>query len=324
MSQQVHASGASWEPQTRLEIRGDQFAINGRITCAGSAAEGLLMNVRLVNGCFEDLAADTPAAKAGFDPQRNTDEFIASLPARHAHGIRAVTICLQGGFCGYEGAINSAFEPDGSLRPGYMSRVERIVRACDRLGLIVILGCFYQRQSRVLRDAEAVRAALRNVARWLKEKGFTNVLLEVANEFWHAGFAHEIIRSAAGQVELIRLARVEHPRLLVGTSGCGDLTMPASVAEASDVILVHGNTTAIDDYPQRLEALKSYGKPVVVNEDEKIGAAGCEAAEVCVGLGVSWGYMNVERNQHWPFEWQIQPGDDQRVYEKIRDLTRAG
>ena len=35
---------------------------------------------------------------------------------------------------GYEGALNSAFEPDGSLRDSYLRRVRRVIEACDRHG----------------------------------------------------------------------------------------------------------------------------------------------------------------------------------------------
>ena len=76
------------------------------------------------------------------------------------HGVNAFTLSLQGGMPGYEGALNSAFEPDGSLRESYLARVARVIEACDRAGLVVILGCFYQRQDQVLADEAAVRAAV--------------------------------------------------------------------------------------------------------------------------------------------------------------------
>jgi hypothetical protein len=59
-----------------------------------------------------------------------------------SQGVRAFTFCLQGGMPGYEGAVNSAFNPDGTLREPYMKRVRRVIEACDRLGVAVILGCY--------------------------------------------------------------------------------------------------------------------------------------------------------------------------------------
>src|SRR5438552_2637983 len=83
----------------------------------GTTAEGLLLNVRMVNAVFEDRKRPT------FDADRNTDAFIKRLPDYVAAGVRAITLNLQGGMPGYEGAVNSAFWPDGSLRPGYLRRV---------------------------------------------------------------------------------------------------------------------------------------------------------------------------------------------------------
>src|SRR5262249_4878209 len=152
---------------------------------------------------------------------------------------------------GYEGAVNSAFAPDGSLREDYLQRVRRVIEACDRHGLVVILGCYYQRQDQVLRDETAVRAGVVRVAGWLKESGFTNTVLEIANEYPHSGFDHKVLRSAEGQVELIRLARKTAPGLLVSTSGMGDGTIAETVAEACDFLLIHCNGVKIADLPEK-------------------------------------------------------------------------
>ena len=99
------------------------------------------MNVRMVNATFEDLN------RSDFDSDANTTRFITSIADYRDHGVNAFTLCLQGGMPGYEGALNSAFEPDGSLRERYLARVERVIRACDQHGLVVVLGLYYQRQS---------------------------------------------------------------------------------------------------------------------------------------------------------------------------------
>ena len=164
---------------TEVSIVGDRWFINGKVTNPGSQCEGLLMNVRMVNATFEDRSGKKP----GFEPETNTDEFIASLPDYARTGVNAVTFCLQGGMPGYEGAINTAFNADGSLRRDYMQRVERAIRACDEHGVVVILGCYYQRQAKFIDDEVALRAGLMNIARWHAASGFQNVVLEVANEF---------------------------------------------------------------------------------------------------------------------------------------------
>jgi len=302
--------------RTRISIVNGKWHINGKVTYPGSRAEGLLMNVRMVNCVFEDRN------RSDFDPEANTSRFISALPDYVAQGIRAFTICLQGGMPGYEGALNSAFNPDGSLRPSYMSRVARVIEACDDLGAAVILGCFYQRQDQVLRDEQAVRSAVVNVVNWIKRNGFTNVLLEIANEFPHRGFDHRIVRTAKGQVELIRLAKRAAPDLLVSTSGVGNGRYPVTVARAVDFILIHFNSTPVEEIPKRIAGLKRYGKPIVCNEDDKIGEQGARAAEICVANGCSWGFMHSRVNQHFPFEFNGHR-DDPIVYAAIRKLTGA-
>ena len=120
--------------------------------------------------------------------------------------VRSRSAC-KGGLPGYEGALNSAFNPDGSLRDSYLRRVRRVIEACDRHGAVVILGCYYQRQDQVLKDEAAVRAGVVNVAKWIKDSGFTNVVLEIANEFGHSGFDHRLLKTPEGIAELIGLAK---------------------------------------------------------------------------------------------------------------------
>jgi hypothetical protein len=306
--------GAARRRRTEVDIRDGRWHLNGEVTYRDTKAEGLLINVRMVNATFEDRR------RADFDADANTERFLNHLPDYHAHGVRAITLNLQGGAPGYEGALNSAFKADGSLRPRYLRRVARVIDACDRQGVAVILGCFYQRQDQVLQDDGAVRAGVVNAVNWIEERGFTNVLLEIANEFPHGGFDREILKTPVGQVELIELARKTNPRLLVSTSGLGGGRLPAQVCEASDFLLIHFNGTAVKDIPARIGALRKYNKPIVCNEDDKIGSEAAQAARVSVENGASWGLMLKQLNQYEPFEFKG-AGDDEVVYSKLKELT---
>jgi CubicO group peptidase (beta-lactamase class C family) len=300
--------------RTRASIRHDRWLLNDAVTYRGARAEGRLMNVRMVNAVFED------ARRPEFDAGANTARFLRGLPDYVAHGVRAFTINLQGGMPGYEGAVNSAFDADGNLGDAYLRRVRRVIEACDRHGAVVILGCFYQRQDQRLKNDDAVRAGVANVAQWLKGCGFTNVVLEVANEFGHGGFDHRLLKTAGGQVELLGLAKKTHPGLLVSTSGLGDGRIPREVAGAADFLLIHLNGTRQDDIRARLEALKGFHKPVVCNEDARTGAAGAAAAELCVAGGASWGLMVERVNQHYPFAFRG-AADDPVVYAALKRVT---
>jgi hypothetical protein len=303
---------------TKVAISNGKWYLNGKVTHPGAPAEGLLMNVRMVNSVFED--ANDKTRPRGFDPDVNTDMFIKQIPDYVAHGVRAFTLGLQGGMPGYEGAVNSAFNADGSLRESYLKRVRRVIEACERQGALVILGCYYQRQDQILKDEDAVRAGVVNAARWIKANGFTNVLLEIANEFAHAGFDHAILKSSRGEAELIALAKKNAPALLVSTSGMGSGLLPDDVAKASDFLLIHFNSTKLEDVPVRIAALKHYGKPIVCNEDDKVGADGEKALELCVANHASWGFMHSQVNQYFPLQFKGS-NDAPAIYALLKKLT---
>jgi CubicO group peptidase (beta-lactamase class C family) len=309
----------SFQPATRISIADGRWQLNGALTYSGAPAEGLLMNVRMVNATFEDRNRPT------YDADANTSEFLATLPDYIAQGARAFTLCLQGGMPGYEGAINSAFEPDGTLRPSYLARVQRVIEACDRQGAAVILGCYYQRQDQLLRDEEAVRAGVVNVAKWIEARGYTNVVLEIANEYGHRGFDHPIFKSHEGMASLIQLAKRTTPRLLVGASekggrGAYPPEFLGHVVPASDFLLVHLNVTPLAGVPARLDQLAQIKKPIVCNEDEKVGEAGARVAELCVQRHISWGFMHQPINQRFPFNF-MGAADDRVVYRALHKLT---
>jgi hypothetical protein len=267
-----------------------------------------------VNASFEDLN------RPEFDPDANTNRFLARIPEYVRHGVNAFTLCLQGGMPGYEGAVNSAFEPDGSLREDYLRRTRRIIRACDREGAVVILGCYYQRQSKVLRDEAAVQAGVLAVADWIRAEGFANVVVEIANEYPHGGFVHHVIRDAEGQAGLIRSVQGRVPGLLVTASGVGDGGVHQAVAEASDFLTPHWNGTPVDDIPGRLTALRRHGKSIVVNEDDKAGEDAVAAMKASVENGAAYGLMLKDRNQTYPFRFDG-AADDPVFYEALKAIT---
>jgi len=93
------SDSAQYAPRTTVSIVDGRWHLNGQVTCPGARAEGLLLNVRMVNAVFED------ARRHDFDAEANTQEFLEILPDYVAHGVRAFTLGLQGGFPGYQGAL---------------------------------------------------------------------------------------------------------------------------------------------------------------------------------------------------------------------------
>src|ERR1043165_2878867 len=143
------ALDAAARGKTTIAIRGDTFVLNGRPTYAGRMRkgmkiEGLLMNSRMVQGVFDDANPETRSRWAypdthKWDPDRNTREFVASMPEWRKHGLLSFTVNFQGGSpAGYPKGQpweNAASEAEGALKPAYAARMQRILDRADELGM---------------------------------------------------------------------------------------------------------------------------------------------------------------------------------------------
>lgn len=351
LSAGVALASAAAGGKTEISIRGDGFLINGLPTYAGrrykgNKIEGLLMNARLIQGIFDDLNPDTRARwrypdTGAWDPERNTREFVAAMPEWRRHGLLSFTINLQGGSPeGYSKAQpwhNSAINEDGSLRPDYMSRLEKILDRSDSLGMAPIVGVFYFGQDQRVRDEAAVRRAVENAVRWLLGSGHRNVLLEVNNECDVPAYDHEILRP--GRVhELIELAKgvtAGGRRLLVGTSFGGGRVPNAAVVRASDFLLMHGN--GVSD-PKRIARMVEEARnvsgyrpmPILFNEDDHFDFDKPENNMLAaVGAYASWGYFDPGKNNYAdgyqcpPANWGINTERKKAFFALLKEVTGA-
>lgn len=306
---------------TSLDIRGRDFYINGKKTYSeipnsNLAAHGLLMNARFIQGIFDDKAESQRFARFGctqWDPEKNTDDLIAALPQWYQYGLRAFTVGFQGGgpcFTIDNLTIdNNPFGEDGkSLDSAYAQRMDRLIRAADRLGMVVIVSYFYGDQARRLKDGRAIMEAVRTASRFLRDGGYTNVIIEVANEHNISAFSvHPIVQTAEGMVCLLDIARKESGGMPVGSSGGGGHE-DKEVWEASDVVLIHGNGCSRQKYYNLIQRARQWApnKPIVCNEDSQaIGQI-----EVAVKTHTSWGYYNNMTKQEPPANWGVTPGED--------------
>lgn len=306
--------------KTVLEIKGEQFYINGRLTYSeiqGSNpnSHGLLMNARFIQGIFDDKTGRERYNRFGkiFDPEKNTYDLIAALPEWYAYGLRGFTVGFQGGgpcFTIDNKTIdNNPFGADGlSIDPAYAGRMDRLIRAADELGMIVIVSYFYGDQARRLKDGKSVLNAVRTASRFLKEGGYTNVIIEVANEQNIGAFKdHPILHTSEGMVALIEIARQESGGMPVGCSGGGNYAAREICVE-SDVVLIHGNGCSRQQYYNLIQTAKEWapGKPVVCNEDSQaIGQL-----LVSYQTKTSWGYYNNLTKQEPPADWRVTSGED--------------
>ncbi len=347
------AESAETTRHTEVSIRGEMFYVNGQPTYEGRRfegrkIEGLLLNSRMVQGIFDDLNPETAGRWAypdtgKWDPERNTDEFIAAMPAWREHGLLSFTINLQGGspegYSKQQPWHNSALRADGSLRPDYMGRLERILDKADELGMVPIVGIFYFGQDHRLADEAAVIRGVDNAVEWVLGRGYRNVMIEINNEcnvrYDHAilqpGRVHELIRRARG---IVRGGR----RLYVSTSYGGGTIPGENVVGAADYLLLHGN--GVDD-PKRIAAMVRRTRevagyrpmPILFNEDDHYDFDR-PANNYLAALGeyASWGYFDFRRRdepfeagyQSVPVDWRIGHPRKRGFFELTRRITGAG
>jgi hypothetical protein len=344
---------------TTVSIANGGFAIDGTPTYAGRSwkghrIEGLLFNSRMANAIADDENPATRGAWAyadgPWDAERSTREFIAALPSYRAHGLLAVCLNLQGGspqgyswnqpwkICG--------FTPDGALKPAWLARLADVIAACDRLGMAVILGLFYGKQSGTLADEAAVKAAVTNTVDWPLERDATNVLIEIGNEVdLENVFAHPII-AADRCHELIALAQKRSEgKLLVSTSLLARDAPPAAILGVADFLLPHGNrihgpagATEPSPHGIRLQvtnwrAAKAYrGQPIVYNEDDHFEFDKPDNHFVAaVESGASWGFFDYRMSrerfadgfQSLPVDWTISSARKRGFFGLLKEITGA-
>lgn len=178
-----------------LTVRGDRFLLDG--------APFDMWGIRVAS------ASQT---------ERLTTDLIANLDRYDAHGINALGVFYMGS----RGANSDPFSADGSrVDADHQARMERIVGAAAERGMVVIVGIFYQHAPFGLRDAEAVRQAVRTVTAALRPH--RNVIINIANEQnsygWEDSAAVFDLRDPHRIIELAEAVRQTDPRRLVGGGG---------------------------------------------------------------------------------------------------------
>ena len=307
--------------KTSIGIQGVDFTINNKLTYSDIAgtysnAHGLLMNARFIQGIFDDKADPARFSRFGYEwnADQNTNRLITALPEWKHYGLLGFTVGLQGGMpvltIKNNTIDNNPYSEDGKhIDRVYLDRLDRLITAADSLGMIVIVSMLYQGQSNRMADGRCIRNAVIACSRFLKEAAYTNVIIEVANEYNVGYFKnHPLVYYPEGIVTLIDLARIESGGLPVGSSG-GGLHFAPEVCRASDVILVHGNGATEQTYYNMIRNVKALNlnRPIVCNED----SPRFTQLKVAMKTHTSWGYYNTHTKQDPPADWSITAGEDQ-------------
>ncbi len=337
--------------QTLVSIKGNEFYINGKPTYEGrywkgNKIQGLLMNSRMVQGIFDDLSPEPqpefayPDTKQ-WDADRNNKAFIAAMPEWKAKGLCAFTLNLQGGSpygYGNKKAVNPCFNPDGTLIPAYIKRLEGILKKADELRMVVVLGLFYFGQDQYLTDEKAVIAAVNNVVSYIKSRGYKHVLIEINNECDHKDYDHDILRPQRVHelIDLVKKNTIGGYNLLASTSFTGRKVPSSNVVKSSDFILIHGNGAKnpsqiqlLIDSTKRVDGFRNV--PIVNNEDDHFNFdRDTSNLAVSVRNYVSWGYFDYrfkgetdinEGYQTIPVNWGIGSSRKREFFNKIAEIT---
>ncbi len=342
--------------QTEVTIVGEAFHINGRPTYEGRywnghKVEGLLMNSRMVQGVFDDITKSEKAAErfaytdtGVWSADRNTAEFVAAMEEWHSYGLLGFTLNLQGGSpMGYGGNtnfVNSAFDKDGAFRDDYKARLKLIMERADELGMVVILGYFYQGQDQYLNDDEAVYRASREATEWVLDNNYRNVIVEIANECDVKAYERQILRSTDIHklISYVKSINRNGRSLLVSTSLKGCSIPTEEIVAVSDFVLIHGNGMKQPDQMIKAltntRALKNYTpKPIVCNEDDNYNFDS-KFSNIALATEnyASWGFFDFRRDgdserdgfQSVPVDWRVNSHRKKQFFNKVKEITNFG
>lgn len=320
--------------QDRFYVRGGSTGTWG-LTYDGRRfrrkVRGSLAMVRVTQGVFDDEWLN----ERSYDPGANTDRLIEQLELYQQHGVGGIVVGLQGGDPGYarevngvgrgasadlgekSGALVSAYKPDGSLKPEWMARLDKLVGAANRRGLVVCLVLFQQDQDESLASREAIVAAARNVARHLIEANARNVLVDVADA-WDEPQGHwDHRRFIPRYVEyLIRAVRdqFQHADFTVpiGASSGSGMLYPMSLARLCDMVLLQGDGRTAADKLARSRQFKQYGRPVLMVSDSNGKLSTKDElereraiAEAYLQAASGWSYVPARTANRFPFEYRL-------------------
>lgn len=300
---------------TSVSIVGGAFYLNGAPANAATAAEGLLLNARMVQAAFDEDTgiADFAYPDTGvWDPQRNLAEMLAFIPVMARHGLDAVTIGMQGGNPWPQQSdtiehpeVVSAFDATGALRPAWQSRLEAVIEELDRNGMAAIVSMFYRHQADELADEQAVLAAVDNTLAWLVGRGYTNVMVEIANEVGGV-YPHAIMRPLRVHELVARASGMGYP---VSVSHAANGSKPTDEELAAvDYVTLHGNGLSDTEFADLVASQQARtSKPIIFNESYPVSQL-----DVALSLGVSWGFQDDDRLNNYvngfqavPVNWSI-------------------
>lgn len=141
----------------------------------------------------------------------SANELINHLDELKSYGVNTVSVFIMGSRYGnFKGYLE-----DGSLNPIYSARLAKIIKAADKRGMIVLVGCLYWGGSTAKWEnwtQKEANTAVANTIRFLKKNNFRNVFVDVDNE----GMARR--GKGFDTSELVRYAKKVDPSYYIATN----------------------------------------------------------------------------------------------------------
>lgn len=362
------SANAAVDGETVIGIRGSQFTLNGQPTYTAASGfpnadpnlAGTLLNVRAVQGIFDDANYPNGGSRAHpyrsntlgdifwdypdapWSAGRNVTELLAALPDWRRCGLLAFTVNLQGGGppdgnygekVSMQPHDNSGFDAQGKLKSAYADRLSRVIAEADRLGMVVIVGFFYQGSNErieVTPDDRCVREAIRQACTYLKGQPHRNILIEINNETSQRGYKHKLLQPD-GIVDAVLLAQatVDH-QIPVSMSWSGGIMPRGSrgdaAVRAADYVMFHTNGQTPEEVHQTIQAMHrwaGYDRPFLINEDG-VSTFNLLAA---VQEHTGWGYYDNGLDNYRdgfqapPVNWKIETPLKWLFFEQVARLS---
>jgi hypothetical protein len=169
------------------------------------------------------------------------------------------------------------------------------------------------------------------------DRGYRNVLIEIANECDVTSYDHEILKPARVPelIERVKTRKRAGRRLLVGVSYSGGKVPGDKVVRASDFLLLHGNG---QNRPEQIVTLIRKTRdvpgyrpmPVLINEDDHYDFdQGENSMTAAVNEYVSWGFFDYRHRgegldegfQSPPVNWGLSSERKKAFFAKIGEIT---
>jgi hypothetical protein len=207
-------------PTRRFEVRGERPYLGGeRID---------LWGIRCGNALMDDAV---------------TERHIHCFDSFIAHGVNCIGLYVQGSNPGWPdpNASKNGYTAEGDLKPDFARRLDWLVRAADKRGMVVMVGLISPRKDQELKDEAAVRHAIESTARFLAERQLRNVFVDLYHEFNAERADHPIFREPDGLAKKAKLTawfKKVNPEVPVGITPDYKSKASAAAYPGMDVHLI--------------------------------------------------------------------------------------